>query len=86
MSVEEVVLKASLVDLQIRELEKTLNEARDVMREAATKIQAQRGEIEDLRMENDLMKARLRIVELRNVKRAEFGKLPPMLRAQGEST
>lgn len=82
MSVEEVVLKASLVNLQMQELEKTVTDARSVMREAAAKINDLNGENDVLRTENDvlrtenaLLKARLRIVDLRR-NRADVGHLP----------
>lgn len=75
MSVEEVVLKASLVNLQMQELEKTVTEARSVMREAAAKINDLNGENDVLRTENALLKARLRIVDLRR-NRADVGHLP----------
>lgn len=78
----EVVLKTSMVNFQMQELEKTVREAREVMREAAAELQRLNAENDKLRDENNLLNTRLRIVELRNVKRAEFGKLPLLRTAE----
>lgn len=79
MSAMEVVMKATLISAQIKELEKTLIEALAVIKEAAVELQRLRGENEVLSVDNKIMHEQLRIVELRR-NRAEFGKLP-LLRA-----
>lgn len=71
----EIALKASLVDAQIRELEKSFREVRAVLKEAATELQRLSSENDTLSTDNKIMRERLKIVELRR-NRADVGHLP----------
>lgn len=77
MSTLELQLKISIIEVEMRSLQKTCDNTRVVMRQAS-------DEITSLREENELLKAQLRFAELRNVKRAQFGTLPVLLMPQAE--
>jgi hypothetical protein len=61
----ELILKTSVIVNDLKALQETCNQARVAMAEAAAEIQS-------LRSENELLRARLRIQDLRLERRAEF--------------
>lgn len=81
MSALEQQLRDSILNEQIKKLNRTGQNASAAMKVAAEAIVHLTNENETLRNENSLLKARLKIVDLRAAKREE---LPGLLRPQAE--